>query len=293
MKRRKIRRNMSEKRLLKLKRSLKKRAKKLRLGKKRTGAYVFGTLRRVRVNPSGLITPDAGVLRIKSTGYYDTNLGRNMLLRKGQTLDIVGHIYEERGGKRFMYWAVRTPDGFLGYVEKENATKISNKISPNRRRGLRRNQMRSSFDKPVFGPGNVETRIVRTDTLTGIKEAERLVRDGWYQGRVGLFTTTYYRKRLATPQVAPAWKTGIYTGKGIAKNPAKTKASPIPGKFYRVYWSHPSRGETAPLIFKGEKLRELNISQLSSYWPLREGLKMAKVNFRGPYDSWDNAFMDS
>ena len=203
MKRRKIRRNMSEKRLLKLKRQLRKRAKKLRLGKKRTGAYVFGTLRRVRGN-----------------------------------------------------------------------------------------QMRSSFDKPVFGPGNVETRIVRTDTLTGIKEAERLVRDGWYQGRVGLFTTTYYRKRRATPQVAPSWKTGIYTGKGIAKNPAKTKASPIPGKFYRVYWSHPSRGETAPLIFKGEKLRELNISQLSSYWPLREGLKMAKVHFRGPYDSWDNAFMD-
>jgi len=50
MKRRKIRR-MSEKRLLKLKRQLRKRAKKLRLGKKRTGAYVYGTLRRVRGNP--------------------------------------------------------------------------------------------------------------------------------------------------------------------------------------------------------------------------------------------------
>ena len=51
MKRRKIRRNMSEKRLLKLKRQLRKRAKKLRLGRKRTGAYVYGTLRRVRGNP--------------------------------------------------------------------------------------------------------------------------------------------------------------------------------------------------------------------------------------------------
>ena len=138
MKRRKIRRKMSEKRLLKLKRQLRKRAKKLRLGKKRTGAYVYGTLRRVRGN-----------------------------------------------------------------------------------------QMRSSFDKPVFGPGNVETRIVRTDTLTGIKEAERLVRDGWYQGHVGLFTTTYYRKRRATPQVAPAWKTGIYTGRGIARNPGFDPASII------------------------------------------------------------------
>ena len=52
MKRRKIRRKMSEKRLLKLKRQLRRRAKKLRLGKKRTGAYVYGTLRRVRGNPS-------------------------------------------------------------------------------------------------------------------------------------------------------------------------------------------------------------------------------------------------
>ena len=50
MKRRKIRRNMSEKRLMKLKRSLRKRAKKLRLGKKRIGAYVFGTLRRIKAN---------------------------------------------------------------------------------------------------------------------------------------------------------------------------------------------------------------------------------------------------
>lgn len=74
---------------------------------------------------------------------------------------------------------------------------------------------------------------------------------------------------------------------------SSTKARPIPGKFYRVYWSHPSRGETAPLIFKGEQLLKLSISDLSRYWPLSEGLKMAKVHFGGPFESWDNAFMNN
>jgi hypothetical protein len=55
--------------------------------------------------------------------------------------------------------------------------------------------MRSSFDKPTFGPFNTETRRVDTTTMAGMKEAERLQRAGWYQGPVTLFSTTYYRKR--------------------------------------------------------------------------------------------------
>ena len=76
----------------------------------------------------------------------------------------------------------------------------------------------------------------------------------------------------------------------VRKN--KTKARPIPGMFYRVYFSHPERGETTALIFKGEQLRKLSISDLSRYWPLKEGLKMAKVHFSGPFESWDMAFMN-
>lgn len=72
----------------------------------------------------------------------------------------------------------------------------------------------------------------------------------------------------------------------------KTKARPIPGMFYRVYFSHPERGETTALIFKGEQLRKLSISDLSRYWPLKEGLKMAKVHFSGPFESWDMAFLN-
>ena len=42
---------MSEKRVMRIKRGLMKGAKKLRLGAKRTGAYVYGTLRRIVGNP--------------------------------------------------------------------------------------------------------------------------------------------------------------------------------------------------------------------------------------------------
>jgi len=46
---------MTEKELMRIKRDLKARAKRKHLGKKRTGAYVYGTLRKIRGNPSMLI----------------------------------------------------------------------------------------------------------------------------------------------------------------------------------------------------------------------------------------------
>ena len=48
---RRKRRSMREKRVMRIKRGLMKSAKKLRLGAKRTGAYVYGTLRRIVGNP--------------------------------------------------------------------------------------------------------------------------------------------------------------------------------------------------------------------------------------------------
>ena len=56
---RRKRRSMTEKRVMRLKRGLKKRARKLRLGAKRTGAYVYGTLRRIVGNP-GRFIPNVG-----------------------------------------------------------------------------------------------------------------------------------------------------------------------------------------------------------------------------------------
>lgn len=49
---RRKRRSMREKRVMQIKRGLMKSAKKLRLGAKRTGAYVYGTLRRIVGNPA-------------------------------------------------------------------------------------------------------------------------------------------------------------------------------------------------------------------------------------------------
>jgi len=43
---------MTEKELMRIKRDLKARAKRKHLGKKRTGAYVYGTLRKIRGNPA-------------------------------------------------------------------------------------------------------------------------------------------------------------------------------------------------------------------------------------------------
>ena len=44
-------RRISEREIMRIKRKLKKSARKLRLGAKRTGAYVYGTLRRITGNP--------------------------------------------------------------------------------------------------------------------------------------------------------------------------------------------------------------------------------------------------
>ena len=45
-------RRISEREIMRIRRKLKKSARKLRLGAKRTGAYVYGTLRRIVGNPA-------------------------------------------------------------------------------------------------------------------------------------------------------------------------------------------------------------------------------------------------
>jgi hypothetical protein len=60
---------MREKRVMKIKRGLMKRAKKLHLGAKRTGAYVYGTLRRIVGNPGPYQHPHFAEL--KKAGFYD------------------------------------------------------------------------------------------------------------------------------------------------------------------------------------------------------------------------------
>jgi len=45
---------------------------------------------------------------------------------------------------------------------------------------------------PNFGK-KIEYKTVNESSIDGIKQAEKMVASGWLQGRVGLFSTQYYR----------------------------------------------------------------------------------------------------
>jgi len=60
---------------------------------------------------------------------------------------------------------------------------------------VRRNQMRSSFDKPVFGPGRAEYKRIDTTTGAGMRLEQKMRRAGWYQAQVTPFSTVLYRKK--------------------------------------------------------------------------------------------------
>ena len=163
---------MSEKRVMRIKRGLMKSAKKLRLGAKRTGAYVYGTLRRIVGNPAS-----------------PRSLAKLMALEKDGTtryssayLMSAKNAFDRGQGAEFQRL-------ILTRMRKERGRDVD-------MRRLAGNPMRSSFDKPTFGPGQAEYRRVDTTTMAGIKEAERLQRAGWYQAQATPFSTTFYRRKI-------------------------------------------------------------------------------------------------
>jgi hypothetical protein len=84
-------------------------------------------------------------------------------------------------------WTVRGMHGAIAEAKSDASYRI---------RDLKGNPMRSSFDRPTFGPGQAEYRRVDTTTMAGIKEAERLQRAGWYTAQTTPFSTTYYRRKI-------------------------------------------------------------------------------------------------
>jgi hypothetical protein len=120
---RRSRKSMSEKRVMQIKRGLMKSAKKLRLGAKRTGAYVYGTLRRIVGNPDHRTRIALQTVRRPMEGYFlggpDLEESVRFLIRKGYTMAQLKKI---------------NPD-----VEDELSGEKS--ILPNSRRGLRGNPM--------------------------------------------------------------------------------------------------------------------------------------------------------
>jgi hypothetical protein len=168
---RRKRRSKAERRVMKIKRGLLKRAKKLRLGVKRTGAYVYGTLRKIVGNPASPRSL-AKLMALEKDG--TTRYSSAYLMSAKNAFD--------RGQGAELHRLILTR------MRKERGRDVD-------MRRLAENPIRSSFDKPTFGPFNTETRRVDTTTMAGMREAERLHRAGWYQGPVTLFSTTYYRQR--------------------------------------------------------------------------------------------------
>jgi hypothetical protein len=204
---------MREKRVMKIKRGLMKRAKKLRLGAKRTGAYVYGTLRRIVGNgpySKTILKVLHSPIEAYSRGKRIPDLYEALLIRFGSgelgimigwrnrngeliqtpgawTLDSLKGVSDSIAIDYGQGWTVRGMHGAIAEAKSDASYRI---------RDLKGNPMRSSFDKPTFGPGQAEYRRVDTTTMAGMKEAERLQRAGWYQAQVTPFSTTYYRRKI-------------------------------------------------------------------------------------------------
>jgi len=178
--------------VMQIKRGLKKRARKLRLGAKRTGAYVYGTLRRIVGNRSGPVTEGEVRLMFETHGIPLAEKGifgsgYNALSQYGSVLKDSFKTADEAEEYTVKFYKMRP-----GLVRQDGSYRKAFRKA----RGLRGNPMRSSFDKPTFGPGQAEYRRVDTTTMAGMKEAERLQRAGWYQAQVTPFSTTYYRRKI-------------------------------------------------------------------------------------------------
>ena len=110
----------------------------------------------------------------------------------------------QKGGNldNHLWWG-QTDKGRLEVIRKgielmkkgsvDEATRVYDRLQLRRR--VRRNQMRSSFDKPVFGPGKAEYKRIDTTTGAGMRLEQKMRRAGWYQAQVTPFSTVLYRKK--------------------------------------------------------------------------------------------------
>jgi hypothetical protein len=247
---RRSRKSMTEKRVMQIKRGLMKRAKKLRLGAKRTGAYVYGTLRRI-VGNRGLTPSQQKMLDFLKRVYPQySELARDSATKKDASrlarLKLIKvRSFKRTGtsrGKRFSMMIMEA---------RAMAPKGGQLSSPVL--GLARNPAHT--DKAHFGYAKNGMELLGTGLK--IKKGERVymtpatnIPGGgffvepayptglWKQGSGGSILIkpkdfddeiTYVEPRgeyRPTPQVKPDYKYGIYTGRGIARN--SRRAFPTP-----------------------------------------------------------------
>jgi hypothetical protein len=79
--------------------------------------------------------------------------------------------------------------------------------------------------------------------------------------------------------------------RGLRRNPETTKHRPIPGMFYSIWFSGRG-GQTTKLVVKGEILKKASIANLSRMFPYFEMSKLQKLHTAGPYNSFDEAFLN-
>ena len=116
---RRPRKSMSEKRVMQIKRGLMKGTKKLRLGAKRTGAYVYGTLRRIVGNPVMFVRTKDDIEKVRKqldngfliTEVSKTRNGIRVLLsmpRPGERI-VYGESFNEYANRVFVPMLRKNP----------------------------------------------------------------------------------------------------------------------------------------------------------------------------------------
>lgn len=176
-------RRVSEKKILRLKRKLMKRARKLRLGAKRTGAYVYGTLRRIAGNPYTADQRRRIVEAINEcNAYIRKESARRADIRPREAQE---HLDFCRAHKQKLL-------KMLGYDVAERYLK-GNPYSKTR---------------GWYGPK-------ATQGMTPQEKLRYYVSGAIARGEAEPIVGTPAHRPI--PQVEPAWKYGIYTGRSVVK----------------------------------------------------------------------------
>ena len=178
---------MRKKTILKIERDLKARAKKMRLGKKRTGAYVYGTLRKLQKNP--MITGEGidryRLLAIKQ-GLRARKIGM-MVTRGATTKKLLGLLSQYTGEK----YSSRDID--RGISDAERLLKSDVDMTMQRKiasgvvgenSSLRRQKLADRMGNQYF-PGTMEAKLKKLRKI--VSERQNAVVDG---KRVDLYSAS-------------------------------------------------------------------------------------------------------
>ncbi|NDE14681.1 hypothetical protein EBZ80_07100 [bacterium] len=238
----------TESELLRIKRELKARAKKLHLGKARTGAYVYGTLRKIRGNPEGvrpiqgggtMYTREGGgvdrfrLMAIKQ-GLKARKIGM-FVTRGATTKKLLGMLSEYTGEK----YGSRDLDRGIADADKLLASDVNMETQRQIARGLVANPVaRAKTWKLGEYGGNIKAKVNQSGTAVQILHSDSEIKEGAYgrlfrwpldkfelEMHLTNFTTSYYAGKIIE------WVEMVT--KGTAGNP------PLKMTAYEVLIRHP------------------------------------------------------